>query len=157
MLATHQRTRANLVQPIADSDSFQAMATLPMAFAAAFYALHDLARVEAGKVALILDGCGPAGLAALHLCVIAQAKAVVVTKSEHTKALLLNYGLSNERVVCPGKEDVLIQIQRATASRGPDIILLSGWTDPSLSYECSRSLAPFGRFITFWQTRCLTA
>ena len=148
-LATYQQTRATLVHPIADSDSLKAIVTLPMAFATALYALHGLARVAAGEIVLILDSCGPAGLAALQLCVVAQAKAVVITKSENTKALLLNYGLPHERIISPGKEDELVQIQRATAGRGPDIILSSGFTNPSLLYECSRSLAPFGRFVTF--------
>lgn len=148
-LATRQRTLAKLVRPIPDSDSFQDMATIPTSFVTAFYGLNELARIEAEEVVLILDGSGPTGLAAMQLCEIAKAKAVVVTSSKDTNAMLRSSGFSSDRIITPGREDVLIQIQRVTAGHGADVVFCSSSADSSLSHDCCRGLAPFGRLVTF--------
>ena len=148
-LATYQRTPAKLLQPIAENDSFQTMVSLPTAFATALYGLHELARIEAGEIVLILEGSGPVGLAAIQLCNTAKAKAIVVTNSEDTIALLRSSNFSPNQIITPGKKDVLDQIQRATAGRGADVVLCRGSASPAVLAECCKNMAPFGRLVTF--------
>jgi len=146
-LATRQRTLGKLVQPIVGSDSFRTMATLPVAFATAMYGLYELARAKAGDIVLILEGSGSTGLAAVQLCNLAKAKAVVVTSLEVTITLLRKTGLPPDQIVTPGKEDIRIQVERATAGRGADIIFSCDTADPLVSNECCKTLVSFGRLV----------
>jgi NADPH:quinone reductase-like Zn-dependent oxidoreductase len=148
-LSTYQQTPASLVQRIAGADTDLSMATLPMAYATALYGLNDLACIQAGEVVLIIDGCGPQGLAALQLCNIAEAKAVIATSSERTIALLRSSGLPSEQIITPSNEDVLTQVKRATAGQGADVIFCSYSADPIVLRECLQGMAPLGRFVTF--------
>lgn len=147
--ATRQRTLAKLVQPIPDCDSFQTMATLPTAFATAFYGLYELARVGAGEVVLILDGNGPAGLAAIQLCKLANAKAVIVTSCKDTIDMLGGLGISPGQIISLEREDILTQIHRLTGEKGIDVVFSSSSADQSVLNECCKGVAPFGRFIIF--------
>jgi NADPH:quinone reductase-like Zn-dependent oxidoreductase len=146
-LSTHSRTSSKLVQKIADSDSFSEMASIPVAYATAIHALHDLARIEEGDNVLILDGCGAVGVAAIQLCKSSKSYPVVVTSSDATKRLLQIGGLSDDRIINPAQHDILVQIQQVTAGRGANVILASNVSELSPVHECSRTLAPYGRFV----------
>ena len=149
MLATYQRIPAKLVRCFSEDIPFLTMASLPMAFATALYGLDNLARIEEGEVALIIDGSGPAGLAAIQVCELSKASAIVVTSSKGTVDSLHRSGFPLDRILMPGQEDLVVQIRRATAGHGVDIVFCHNSVDQLLMHECFLSMAPLGRLVTY--------
>ena len=149
VFATYQKTSARLVHRIKGHDTYQQMASLPMAFATALYGLQNLARVEEGENVLIVDGSGPSGLAAIQICKISKATAIVVTSSKITVDLLRSSGFPPGHIILLNQEDIIIQIRRITAGCGIDVIFCHKSTDQSLILECSICMTPFGRLVMY--------
>ncbi|MCJ1284085.1 hypothetical protein MMC26_003416 [Xylographa opegraphella] len=147
-LSTVQQTRAALLQPIADGDSFEMMVTLPMAFATAIYGLNELARIGSEDVVLITDATGPAGLAAIQMCRVTKSKALIVANCEETRKWLKDSGFPPECVLSEGDE-LSTHIKHLTEGQGVDVIFGSASARPEDLRECYKGLATFARVIIF--------
>ncbi|KAI3331710.1 ketoacyl-synt-domain-containing protein [Xylariaceae sp. AK1471] len=151
-LATFQRTSADLVQVIPQESSLKDAATLPSAFATAIYGLEELARIQEGDRVVIIDGMGAVGLAALQLCHIHKASAIVITSSTRTASLVREEGqlLPLSSSILSHGCDLLSELETATEAQGVDILFCSLTADNEASFiECGRALAPFARIVTF--------
>lgn len=69
-------------QNLEDGEDFNTLATLPVAYATAIYALHDRGNVQRGESVLIHSGAGAVGVAAIQIASLAGAE--VRTFSLHT-------------------------------------------------------------------------
>lgn len=147
-LATFQRTPAELVQKLESGDKLEEFVTLPMAYGAALYGLKTLANIEANENVLILNGTGSAGVAAVKISQLMNAKPyVVVGKDAEAEIMMKNFGLSPEQVLMPSQLSVTSRLDKLTAGHGADVVFSSGFVEPSLARECWRRIAPFGRFV----------
>ncbi|KAI1460205.1 ketoacyl-synt-domain-containing protein [Annulohypoxylon moriforme] len=152
-LATFQRTSSDLVQPLPRGSSLTDTATLPSAFSTAIYGLEELARLEQGDYVVIIDGMGAVGLAALQLCQISKANAIVVTSSATTNRFLRETErLPRESIIFTQTDNLSLKLKRATGGHGIDIIFCSTTTDATLASESSQALAAFGRVVEFGRT-----
>ena len=61
-------TPAHLVAKVPAGMSFEAAATVPLAYLTALYALQDLGQVKAGERVLVHAAAGGVGMAAVQLC-----------------------------------------------------------------------------------------
>ncbi|MBK8049809.1 MAG: alcohol dehydrogenase catalytic domain-containing protein [Anaerolineales bacterium] len=73
-------TLADLVVAKPATLSFEAAATVPIAYLTAYYALHTLGRIRQGERVLIHAAAGGVGLAAVHLAL--RAGAVIFATAE---------------------------------------------------------------------------
>ncbi|KAF3056229.1 Lovastatin diketide synthase LovF [Daldinia childiae] len=154
-LATFQRTSAELVQPLPHnySSSFKEAATLPSAFATAIYGLEVLARMEPIENVVIIDDMGAVALAAIQLCRVSKANAIVVTSSATAEDYIRNNKLlPSDLVVNSSNTGIGLKLQEVTAGKGVDIIFCSTAADKATVVECSRELTLFGRVVTFGHT-----
>jgi acyl transferase domain-containing protein/acyl-CoA synthetase (AMP-forming)/AMP-acid ligase II/NAD(P)-dependent dehydrogenase (short-subunit alcohol dehydrogenase family)/acyl carrier protein len=128
--------------------SFVEAATLPVAYATAYYALHHLAHLAPGESVLIHAAAGGVGQAAIHIA--QQAGAVIFAtagtpeKRDYLKSLGVEY-IFDSRSMKFAEE-----IMQATGGRGVDVVLnsLAGEAIPrSLAI-----LAPCGRFLELGKT-----
>ncbi|KAI4865013.1 putative polyketide synthase [Hypoxylon rubiginosum] len=152
--ATFQRTSSKLVQPLPDGCSLTEAATLPSAFATAFYGFETLARIVSGENVVIMDGMGAVALAAIQLCRVFDANAIVVTSSPVTIEYICNDNLlPSHRVINSNDGNIESRLREATGAKGVDIIFCSTDVDEATVIECGRNLALFGRVVTFGNRR----
>ncbi|UQA90644.1 type I polyketide synthase [Streptomyces halobius] len=142
-LASHVTTPAQGVRHIPDGMSFEAAATLPVAFSTVHYSLEHLARLRPGETVLVHGGAGGVGLAALQFARTRGAH-VVATAGNETKRDLLRF-LGAEQVLDSRSLDFAGEVKPLTGGHGVDVVV------NSLAGEAiGRSLEllrPGGRFI----------
>ncbi|XXH01498.1 hypothetical protein Hte_007858 [Hypoxylon texense] len=146
-LATFQHTSASLVQPLPPDCSLTEAATLPSASFSSVYALEELARVGPGDNVVIIDDIGTVGSAAIQLCRILKANAIVVTGSAATESICRSGLLAGENIIYKDRH-LSEKINSATAGKGIDILLCSTTADELMVAECGQMLAPLARIVT---------
>ena len=142
-------TDARVLVKVPAGWSFTQAASVPVAFATAYYALVDLAGLRAGESVLIHAGTGGVGMAAIQVARHLGAE-VFATASEAKWPVLAGLGLPPERIGSSRSTGFADQFAIATGGRGVDVVLnsLAGeLTDASLGL-----LAPGGRFIEMGKT-----
>ena len=142
-------TDHRLLVNIPDGWSFAQAATVPVAFATAYYALVDLAGLRAGESVLIHAAAGGVGMAAVQIARYLGAE-VYATASPGKWDVLAAAGLEAERIASSRDLGFEQAFRGATGGRGVDVVLdcLRGeFVDASL-----RLLATEGRFVEMGKT-----
>jgi polyketide synthase 2/polyketide synthase 5 len=134
---------AAAVAPVPAGLSAAAAAGIPAAFMTAWYALRQLARLEAGERVLIHSATGGTGLAAVAVARLLGAEVLATAGSEEKRRQLRDMGITH--VMDSRSLDFAEQTRAATDGEGVDVVLnsLSG---PAIRAGLE-ALRPFGRFI----------
>lgn len=144
--ATRTRTSADTAFKIPADVSFQAAASLPLAYCTAYYSLVELGRISEGETVLIHAASGSVGQAAICVAQMIGAEVYATVGSPEKKELLVSeYGLSPDRIFYSRSTAFASGILKATDGQGVDLILNSLSGDAlRASWEC---LSKFGRFL----------
>ncbi|HXS75294.1 MAG TPA: type I polyketide synthase [Terracidiphilus sp.] len=123
--------------------TFEEAATIPVAFATAYYALHRLGRLRAGERVLIHAASGGVGLAAVQLAQLAGAEIYATAGSEEKREFLRS--LKIRHVMDSRTTAFAEEVLELTKGEGVDLILnsLSGEAIP----KGISILRPHGRFL----------
>ena len=118
-------------------------ATLPAAFATAWYALHDLARLRRCETVLIHGGAGGVGLAAIQIAHARGATVIATAGTPAKRAVLRRIGVTH--VLDSRSLAFADEARRLTGGAGVDVALnaLSG----EAMLATMGTLRPFGRFL----------
>ncbi|MGW1738581.1 type I polyketide synthase [Nocardia sp. NPDC001965] len=142
-LGTHLTVSAAHIVPKPENLGFDAAGSVPIVFLTAWYALHELARVNAGERVLIHAGTGGTGLAAIQIARAAGAEIFATAGSPAKRDLLRSLGV--REVFDSRSMDFADRIRAATDGAGVDIVLNSlAGEGAARSLAC---LAPYGRFV----------
>jgi thioester reductase-like protein len=101
--------------------SFEAAATIPIAFLTAHYALHQLAKIKKGEKVLIHTATGGVGLAAIQLCRTAGAEVLATAGTPEKRDFLRSMGI--EYVGDSRTLDFAEEIEDFTNHQGVDIVI----------------------------------
>jgi len=104
-----------------DRLSFAEAATLPTAFATAYYALKILGNIQPGQRVLIHSATGGVGLAAVQIAQSAGAEIFATAGSDNKRAYLRDMGI--EHVMNSRNLDFVGYVQQATDGQGVDLVL----------------------------------
>lgn len=141
--ASYVTTAAALVVPIPKAISPTDAATVPIAFATAYRALHELARLRTGERVLIHSATGGVGLAAIQVARWLGAEIYATAGSAEKRDHLRSLGI--EHVMDSRSLNFAADVLAATGGAGVDVVL------NSLAGEAASAgltiLSPFGRFI----------
>lgn len=144
--AARTRTKAAFTFKIPWDVTFEAAATLPLAYATAYYSLIELGRLSEGETVLIHSAAGAVGQAAINIAQMIGAEVLVTVGSTEKKELLMGeFGLPEDHVFYSRNTSFGDGVRRAANGQGVDVILNS-LTGNGLreSWKC---LGKFGRFI----------
>jgi acyl transferase domain-containing protein/Zn-dependent alcohol dehydrogenase/short-subunit dehydrogenase/acyl carrier protein len=134
---------ASLVFPKLPGLTFEQEAALPVVFLTAYYALHEIARLEQGERVLIHAATGGVGLAAIQVARSLGAEIYATAGSPRKRDFLRSLGVAH--IMDSRSLEFADQIRERTAGRGVDVVL------NSLAGEALVKglgvLAPYGRFI----------
>lgn len=141
--ATRAVTSASALAPVPAGLSFEAAATIPVAFFTAWYALCHQGRLRQGEKVLIHGAAGGVGLAAIQIARHCGADLFATAGTEEKRDFLRLLGVGH--VYDSRTLDFADQIMFDTGGSGVDLVL------NSLAGEAInrnlRVLKPFGRFI----------
>jgi phthiocerol/phenolphthiocerol synthesis type-I polyketide synthase C len=140
--ATHVTVPAALAAKLPDGLSFEAGATIPVAFLTAHYALVWQARLERGEWVLIHGGAGAVGMAAIQIAQACGAQIIATAGSQAKRDLLRGLDVAH---VLDSRSGGFVDDVRAITGDGVDVVLNSLAGDAmERSIACLR---PFGRFL----------
>jgi len=141
--STHVVVGTQAVVRLPEALDLRAGATIPVAFLTAYYALVELARLDAGQTVLVHGGAGGVGLAALQVAKARGAIVIATAGSPEKRRLLEAFGA--DHVFSSRSLDFTDDVMRVTGGAGVDVVLNSLFGE-----AMERSLAlvkPFGRFL----------
>ncbi|WP_420710051.1 MDR/SDR family oxidoreductase, partial [Streptomyces sp. NRRL B-1347] len=140
---------ARMVARIPEGWSFAQAASVPTVFLTAYYALRDLAGLEAGESLLVHAAAGGVGMAAVQLARHFGAE-VYGTASAGKWGVLRDLGIEDSRIASSRTLDFEASVVEGTEGRGVDVVLNSlarEFVDASL-----RLLPRGGRFVEMGKT-----
>ena len=123
--------------------SFEDAAALPVAYVTAYYALHELGRLQAGERVLIQSATGGIDIAAVQLAKQVGAEVFVTAESVEKREYLLAAGIKHVMDVTPS---VFTEVaMKETQGKGIDLVLNS-LTGNTIA-KGLELLKSYGRFI----------
>ncbi|RAK95330.1 lovastatin nonaketide synthase [Aspergillus ibericus CBS 121593] len=125
---------------------FEDAAALPQILVTPYYALVEIARLQAGESVLVHAAASGVGQMAVQIAQMVGANIIATAGSEAERDLLVTrYGLASTTIFSSRDISFVAGVQKATSGRGVDVVLnsLSG----KLLHGSWRCVAPFGRFI----------
>jgi acyl transferase domain-containing protein/NADPH:quinone reductase-like Zn-dependent oxidoreductase/NADP-dependent 3-hydroxy acid dehydrogenase YdfG/acyl carrier protein len=127
--------------PVPEGVDLEAAATIPVAFATAWYALVERGRIRAGNDVLVHGAAGGVGLAAIQIAKLHGARVLGTASSPARRAIAMAAGA--DAVFDSRQERFASEIRRTFGS--VDVVLnsLAG----SAMLASFRLLKPFGRFL----------
>jgi acyl transferase domain-containing protein/acyl carrier protein/short-subunit dehydrogenase len=134
---------ATQVLPKLPALTFEQAAAVPLAFLTAYYALHEVARLERGERVLIHAATGGVGLAAIQVARRAGADIFATAGTPEKRAFLHSLGIAH--VADSRSLDFGDKVMEWTDGRGVNVVLNS-LTGEALTKSLAL-LAPYGRFI----------
>lgn len=126
--------------------SFEKAAALPVNYATAYVALHNVARIQPGESVLIHSGTGGTGQAAIQIAKNVGATVFATVGSQSKKQFLMDTYQIPESNIFSSRTTLFAQaIKHRTDNKGVDVVLNSLAGESLLaSWEC---MAPYGRFL----------
>ncbi len=140
--ANYVTVPSHVMARIPDGMSFEAAATVPVAFSTAYYGLVTLAHLSRGEWVLIHGGAGGVGLAALQIALSRGARVIATAGSDERRDLLTILGA--HEVLDSRSLAFADEVHRITGN-GADVVLNSLAGDAM--ERGIRALKPFGRFV----------
>jgi NADPH:quinone reductase-like Zn-dependent oxidoreductase len=128
--------------------TFAQAATLPVAYATAYFALHHLARLAPGEKVLIHAAAGGVGQAAIRIAQHAGAEVFATAGTPEKREYLQSLGVKH---ICDSRGVKFAEeILQATGGQGVDVVLNS-LAGEAIAKSLS-VLAPYGRFLELGKT-----
>ncbi|MFI8342704.1 SDR family NAD(P)-dependent oxidoreductase [Streptomyces sp. NPDC085639] len=142
-IVSHVTVRADHARPVPGEMTQEDAAALPLVLATAWYALHDLARIEPGETVLVHSAAGGLGLAAVQVARMLGAEVIATAGSAAKRAYLRELGI--EHVFDSREPSWADAVRTRTGGRGVDVVLNS-LTGAALTRGLE-VLAEDGRFV----------
>ncbi|KAI0397011.1 ketoacyl-synt-domain-containing protein [Xylariaceae sp. FL0594] len=121
---TSARTKAAFAIKLPDNISFEAGATLPLAYTTAYHSLIELGRLHHDDSVLIHAGAGAVGQAAINLAQMIGSEVYTTVGSQEKKEFLVKeYGLAEDHIFYSRNTSFGEAIRHATAQKGVDVVL----------------------------------
>ncbi|KAI9653077.1 MAG: hypothetical protein M1821_007728 [Bathelium mastoideum] len=138
-----------------EKDTFEEVATIPIAFCTAIHVLANLARLQPGKSVLIQSATGAVGIAAMQIASHTGAEIYATVGNDDKKQALLDmgYGVKSGNIFSSRAKSTPDRILKATNGVGIDVIVCSA--GGQMMYDTWQCIAMCGRSIEIGRTEVL--
>lgn len=127
--------------------SFEALATMPVAYCTAVHALMHQAQLAEGESVLVHDAASPVGQAALVVALMLKADVWATVRTEQDKAFVMrHFSIQQDRIWSAEGTSFAARIEEKTRGAGVDVVF-NTLTDRRVLRATWASLARFGRFV----------
>lgn len=113
-------TKAKNVIPIPDDVSDEAAAGIPITYGTALHAFKDRAKLKDGETVAVLGAAGGAGIAAVEIAKLMNARVIAVASSGDKLAFARQHGA--DEGVNYRNEDLKRRLKELTESKGVDVV-----------------------------------
>ncbi|KAF4611348.1 hypothetical protein G7Y89_g15665 [Cudoniella acicularis] len=146
LFTTRERVPAWAAHKMLPEEEFSVIATLPVVYSTALYALDDRAHLRAGESILIHSGAGALGIALITIAKRIGAIVYTTVGSQAKRKFLVHeLGIPETHIFSSRDVSFVEGIRTMTGGRGVDTIVSSLIGDlMHASWEC---IAHFGRFV----------
>ena len=146
--STYARIKAAYALRMSDNTSFEAAASIPVAYCTAYYGLVDLGRLLTEERLLIHGATTPAGQAAIHLAQMIGAEVFATVSSVGNKEFLKEvYDLRDDHIFSSHNASFGSAFRQATSNGRFDVVLDCLNTDTDTLRDIWDCLGSFGRFV----------
>ncbi|KAI1074585.1 polyketide synthase [Whalleya microplaca] len=153
---TTEQVPAWAVHKLLPRESFSEMASIPVVYTTALYALHDRAQLKEGESILIHAGAGAFGIAAITIAQRIGACIYTTVSSPNKRDFLIHeLGVPETHIFQSRDASFAAGIAKATGGRGVDVVINSLVGD--LMHESWACMANFGRFVEIGKQELLDA
>ncbi|MFN8533166.1 MAG: NADPH:quinone oxidoreductase family protein [Dehalococcoidia bacterium] len=139
--------------PLPEEISFEAAATLPVAYYTAIVALVTTARLRADEWVLINPGSGGVGVAAVQLAKLLGARVVATTSNDEKRQMLRDLGA--DVILNWATDNVASEVLKLTDGAGLPVALDGGGTVTFA--QCLGGIANAGRIVVYGYTTGMEA
>ncbi|KAI0975980.1 polyketide synthase-like protein [Xylaria arbuscula] len=144
--STAHRVPAWAALQLNPDEDFSVMASLPIIYCTALYALVDRAHLAAGESVLIHSGAGALGIAAITIARQTGATVYTTASSPAKKSFLMeSLGIPSANIFNSRDNSFVDGVMNSTDGKGVDVVLNSLTGD--LMHASWRCIANFGRFV----------
>ncbi|RYP18018.1 hypothetical protein DL767_009910 [Monosporascus sp. MG133] len=143
---TLERVPAWAAHKLLPGEQFTTMATLPIMYSTALYALQDRTHLRTGESILVHSGAGALGLAMISIAKRIGAVIYATVGSKVKKDFLVNeLGIPDTHIFSSRDASFVEGVQEMTGGKGIDVIINSLVGD--LMHASWKCIAHFGRFV----------
>ncbi|KAI1127334.1 putative polyketide synthase [Nemania abortiva] len=144
--STIERVPGRAAVKILSGENYTTMASLPVAYCAALYALRERSSLRAGETILVHSGAGAFGMAVISIAQNIGATVYTTVGSDKKRDFLVSrFGLPPAHIFQSRNDSFVADLKRETNGRGVDVVINSLVGDlMHSSWEC---VADFGRFV----------
>lgn len=136
-------------QKIEENVSYELAASLPLAYTAAYYIIHEIARINRGDMVLIHDAASWYGQALTEICMLTQGEIIAIVFNELQKdELLKSFRIASRQVVVDvdGK-DMARHLLEFRNGRLPRTVITSAESSSKIFKSLCKLTTPFGHII----------
>jgi NADPH2:quinone reductase len=136
-------TKAKNAVPIPDGVSDEVAAGVTITYGTALHGLQDRANLQPGETVAVLGAAGGAGLAAIEIAKLMEARVIAIASSGDKLALARKHGA--DEGINYEEEDLKTRLKQLTSPRGVDVLydpVGGNYAEPSL-----RAMAWEGRYL----------
>jgi NADPH:quinone reductase-like Zn-dependent oxidoreductase len=150
LFSTDYRGPARIFHKIPNHLSFETAASIPIAYATAYYSCHYIARLQKGETVLVHAASGGLGQAIIELCQLAGAEVyATVGTAEKKEFLIQHFNIPEDHIFFSRNGSFAKGVKRMTRGKGVDVIMNSlAGENLRLTWDC---IAPWGRFVELGQ------
>ncbi|KAJ5713479.1 polyketide synthase [Penicillium malachiteum] len=144
--STHEVVPSQNCVRLNSQDDSRSLASVPVVFTTALYALEHRAQLQPGESVLIHSATGGVGIAAIQIAKSMGAEIFATVGTEEKKKYLVeNFGIQPDHILSSRDSSFAAGIRSLTNGRGVNVVLNSLVGELLLeSWSC---LADFGRFV----------
>ncbi|PQE28509.1 beta-ketoacyl synthase domain-containing protein [Rutstroemia sp. NJR-2017a WRK4] len=154
--STFVRSNSEFFFKVPDGTSFEAAASIPIAYCSAYYGLHEVGRVTSDDTVMIHGATSALGQAAINFAQSSGAKVFsTVGNTEQKEFLEKKYGLTTDQIIVGNNGSFDSNTLQQTHLGRFDLILNCASADTTTMREISAWLHNFGRFIDLVQQKNL--
>ena len=144
---TFYQNEASAFQKINDNMSYELAAALPVAYTAAYYVVHYLARIRSHDTVLIQDAASWYGQAIIEVCCMRSAAIIATVESKAQKEMLSNrFRIPPHRVLID-EENIPRRILEITNGQKANVAIIFYATKSYSLQVVWKCVASFGRLI----------
>lgn len=144
----HTRVPRAFAQKLRVTDDSLEVATMPLVYMTALYALEHVTRLRKGQKVLIQSATGGLGLAALQIASLKGAEIfATVGSSDKVEFLTQNMGIPVDHIFNSRDPKALVSAALATGTSGGFNVILSTVVGTDFMYESIKALAPMGHLV----------
>lgn len=140
--------QASAFQKIKDDTPYVLAASLPLAYTAAYWIVHEVARIKGGDTVLIHNAASWYGRALAEICILNECEVFAIVSTDAQRdSISETFQIPSWQIFVDGKDNIARRLLGSTHGRLPRTVITSTESDRNGFKTLCKLTAPFGHII----------